>query len=252
MEGMRRRMGHIWKPNKTMNKNLLRKFFEIIEVKIQSEINNPKDRDRWVTFNAYSVISYVVSLRGSEGLLLDLGALIRLWSKGAGSYVIIPLLGRLKGESFDKCHLIPSVEITSSGIQVRKVLNRLIINKSQLGLKDGPAISDTQGFVMDASDIDDMLHTILLEILHSHPNLFPPEITTEEDIRQGYQCFRSFRRSSATRATEMKVAIADKEVVNRWSKVEKADGNKLNLQMHQHYTNFDDLLQPFLRYTSAM
>lgn len=252
MEGMRRRMGHIWKPNKTLSSVLLRKLFEVVEEKIQAEVHSPQDRDRWLVFNVYAVISYVISLRGSEGLLLDIGSLIRLWKRGEGKYVIIPLLGKLKGESFDKCHLIPSTEITGSGVRVRQVLHRLIANKTILGIVDGPAISDTRGFVMDPSDIDEMFHEVLLEILQKYPNLFPPDIVDEESVKQGYQCFRSFRRSSATRATEMKVSIADKEIVNRWSKVEKADGNKLNLQMHQHYTNFDDLLQPFLRYTSAM
>lgn len=252
MEGMRRRMGHIWKPNKTLSSILLRKLFEVIEQKIQAEVQSPQDRDRWVVFNAYAVVSYVISLRGSEGLLLDLGSLIRLWKRGEGEYVIIPLLGKLKGESFDNCHLIPSAEITGSGIRVRQVLHRLIANKSLLGIVDGPAISDSKGFVMNASDIDELFHEVLLEIYQQNSILFPPDIVDEESLKQGYQCFRSFRRSSATRATEMKVSIGDKEIVNRWSKVEKSDGNKMNLQMHQHYTNFNDLLQPFLRYTKAM
>jgi hypothetical protein len=61
---------------------------------------------------------YVVSLRGNEGLLIDLSGLNRKWSVGGEDYVVIALLGKIKGESGDQAHLLPCVPKTSSGIKV--------------------------------------------------------------------------------------------------------------------------------------
>lgn len=252
MEGMRKRMGYVSKPNKTLRQPLLRKLLEMTDLRIRAEVDNVEERDKWVVFNTYVVISYVISLRGSEGFLLDLGRLRSLWSNGKGSYVTIPLFGKFKTEDNEACHLIPCSETTGSGINLRHVLNRLIVSKQQLGIVNGPGISDNKGFVIDPAAIDEMLHEILCELFNEHPTLFPPGIENENDIKEGYQCFRTFRRSSVTRATEMKVSKSDKDIVNRWRMEKDANGNKVNLEMHQHYTNFDDLLLPFLRYTKAM
>lgn len=251
MEGMKKRMGQITKSNKTMSPALTRKLFELSDDRISSE-SDPKDRDRWVVFNTYAVICYVISLRGNEGFLLDLGALRRYFQRGEGEYITIPLLGMFKGESDDMAHLIPCVERTTSGIDVRTVLARLIANKELLGLLDGPAISDAQGYVLDPAAIDEMFHELLIEIFQENKDLFPPEIEEENQIKENYQCFRTFRRTSNTRAKNMKVKATDIETVNRWRKVEQAEGKRPNLPMNQHYSSFQDLLQPFINYTSKM
>jgi hypothetical protein len=40
------------------------------------------------------------------------------WSVGEDEYVVITLLGKIKGEAGDHAHLLPSVTITPSGIRV--------------------------------------------------------------------------------------------------------------------------------------
>jgi hypothetical protein len=84
----------------------------------------------------------VVSLRGSEGLLLDLAGLIHQWEKGDGNCIVIALLGKIKGEHHERCHLLQSVPVTQSGVRVAESLERLIASKRRNGFKDGPAISD--------------------------------------------------------------------------------------------------------------
>ena len=71
-------------------------------------------------------------------------------------------------------------------------------------------------------------------------------------IRERYQCFRSFRRASDTRALETKVDKDDVDIVNRWQTVEEAQGKRPSRPMRQHYAQFELLLGPFLRYTSMM
>ena len=75
------------------------------------------------------MVFYVTSLRGVEDFLLDLDGLIRYWNSERKDYIIIALLGKIKEESNNAAHLIPCVSITSSGINIREVIERLIREK---------------------------------------------------------------------------------------------------------------------------
>jgi hypothetical protein len=81
-----------------------------------------RELNRWVVIGTYSVITYVLSLRGAEGFLLDLGGL-HLHSvdpSKKSTHFIIPLLGKVKGEHHDQCHLLPctfKTVKTDSGIK---------------------------------------------------------------------------------------------------------------------------------------
>ena len=69
-----------------------------------------------------------------------------------------------------------------------------------------------------------------------------------------YSCFRSFRRTSNSRALENRDGLHDDDIdiVNRWRQAENAKGKHPTHVMQQHYVEMDVLLQPFLRYTRAM
>jgi hypothetical protein len=69
---------------------------------------------------------YTCSLRGREGFLLDLDGLNRKFTAGGDKCVAIALLGRIKGETDDRDHLLPCVPVTSSGIDVKALVARLI------------------------------------------------------------------------------------------------------------------------------
>jgi hypothetical protein len=199
---------------------------------------------------------FVISLRGTEGLLLDLETLHRFGGTGKEKttpYLIIPLKGKPKGESNHFCHLIPCVLSTSSGIDVEGSLQRLRAKKQAMGfVEDGPAISNIRGQVLTTRLLDDTFCEILEELFDTSREMFPPNIKTLEDLRTKYQGFRSFRRTSDTRATEKKVHQTDIDVVNHWKTVEKANGKRPSRPMRQHYAELSLLLKPFLRYTWEM
>ena len=197
-------------------------------------------------FSTYAVVCYVVSLRGVEGFLLDLAGLVRYWNEEEKDQVIIALLGKIKGESNDAAHIIPCVSVTSSGIDVRRVLRRLIHVKTNLGLRDGPAISGETGKLLESSEVDEMLTELLMECYTENRELFPLDMDTQEKIRNNYHCFRTFRRTSDTRALEMKVHESDIDIVNRWKAVETAKGSRPGRAMQQHYAQLDLLMGTFL------
>jgi hypothetical protein len=117
---------------------------------------------------------------------------------------------------------------------------------------DGPAISDEKGRSYSTKDMTGSLLEILEDLFDSDRHLFPPDITSKEILRDRYQAFRTFRKTSDTRAAEMEVSSSDVDIVNRWESVEKAQGRRAAMPMRLHYLQFDLCLKPFLRYTGSM
>jgi hypothetical protein len=126
------------------------------------------------------------------------------------------------------------------------------MKKQALGFVDGPAISNLRGQGLTTRSLDDTFCEILEELFETARDLFSNHIKTLEDLGLKYQGFRSFRRTSDTRATEKKVDQTDIDVVNCWKTVEKAKGKRPSRPMTQHYADLGLLLEPFLRYTWAM
>jgi hypothetical protein len=125
---------------------LLILLLESAELKIREAVFL-KDRNRWIVFHAYVAVCYTCSLRGCEGFLQDLDGLNRKFAVGGDKYIVIALLGKIKGETADRDHLLPCVPVTSSGIDVKASVSRLIGFKRSRGLVDGPAISDVVGHI---------------------------------------------------------------------------------------------------------
>ena len=131
---------------------------------------------------------------------MDLAGLNRHWKEDREDYVVLALLVRIKGESLDCAHLLPCTAVTGSGLDVRKILKRLLEAKENVGFRDGPAVSDVNGKLLKTKDLDDMLHKILFKVYDEKRDLFPVDILDHEMVSKHYQCFRTFRRSSDTRA----------------------------------------------------
>ena len=249
--GLKNRMGQDWRPNRALSTSLLLKMLGKANEK-SKDSETKSERHRWLVFLAYAVVCYVTSLRGVEGFLLDLDGLNRYWEPDRKDYIVIALLGKIKGESNDAAHLIPCVPITSSGINIREIIGRLIKEKAVLGFKNGPAISNDVGKLMESSEIYEMLVELLLSCYREDKSFFRADMDTEEKLRESYQCFRTFRRTSDTRALEKKVSKSNMDIVNRWKAVETAAGRVPSRSMRQHYAQLELLLGPFLRYSFAM
>jgi hypothetical protein len=176
-------------------------YLRNIEAKLfDSESMN--DLNRWVVLGTYSVITYLVSLRGSEGFLLDLGGLRvhKIDERTSQKYFLIPLMGKVKGEHHDRCHLIRCMTQTDLGIRPYQWVKMLVQLKERQGLTEGPAISDEKGRVLTSSTIDQAMHEVLEDLVVQHQDLFPSSIISRDDIESTYHAFRSFRRSSDTGA----------------------------------------------------
>ena len=129
-------MGATWKPNIAMSICLLLSVLAKAEEKIR-DVEHGGDDHIWIVFVTYVVVSYVLSLRGNEGFILDFSGLNEFLSRNNDSYFIVCMLGKIKGENVDRRHLIPCSNVTISGIKIKSIVDRLHLTKSSAGFKDG-------------------------------------------------------------------------------------------------------------------
>ena len=61
------------------------------------------------------------------------------------SHLVIPLLGKFKGEDHSSQHLMPCVHVTDSGIQVKTWMLRVMAVHQKLGRREGPMFIDSRG-----------------------------------------------------------------------------------------------------------
>lgn len=64
----------------------------------------------------------------------------------------------------------------------------------------GSAHQGEIGKLLESSEIDEMLAELLIEYHRENCELFPVDIYTQDKIRNNYQYFRTFRRTSDTGA----------------------------------------------------
>ena len=70
-----------------------------------NEEDDPRDMIKWAKAGALFAISYVLSLRGNEGILVDIEGLLQLDTERNG-LIAIPLTGKLKGTGRIQKHIL--------------------------------------------------------------------------------------------------------------------------------------------------
>lgn len=110
----------------------------------------------WVVFVTYGVVRYIFSLRRNEGFILHLQGTHQKQDRNDGTFFIVALLGKIKGKNINRSYLIPCSNRTSSGLEVKKFVSRILKQKQQLGFGTGPAISDSHVNLLHSSYMDMM------------------------------------------------------------------------------------------------
>ena len=261
IQGYRRWLGQDWRPDRALSIKLVLATLKAGQEVIEKD-KSPERVVDVITFCAYMVIGYVLSLRGPEGLLLDLGALIEqdglssLQTEGNTlnkTVLIIPLLRKVKGETHSREHVLPCVEETSSGILVRKWMDLLIEVRALKGQTTGPAITKWDGALFTTPDLNTIFHGLLWDIFQKDKSLFGADIKTKADIEKWFSVFRTLRRTSDSRSLAEAVSPDDINAINRWSEKERAKGRKVpGKRLRHYYADMPQLLSAFVRYTYSM
>jgi hypothetical protein len=181
-------------------------------------------RELVASIGAYSIVAFCGSFRGPEVFLVDLFGLRKYMQQQPKDVsvecVIVPLLGRFKGETGEKYHLTPLAAVTSSGLNVRLWLRRLIFVREVRGHLRRPAFSDAEGNIARSRTYELAIMDRLAAIQEADPDLIPKDL----DIYEEFGISRSFRRGATSTARVRGVDDRQVDLVNRWRSFESARG----------------------------
>jgi hypothetical protein len=159
-------------------------------------------------------------------------------------HVIKTLLGEFKGELEFKHHLMSPASTTSSGVELRWWIEKLIKVREEEGCITGPAFGYKDGSVALMREYDKILHHFLEMIQREDPNLIPET----DDVHAYYGMFRTFCRTVKCRAQAANLDSGVQHAMNRWKKIEKTKGRHPRFNMVDHYSHVWDLMDVTWRY----
>jgi len=198
------------------------------------------------------IAGYCCGLRGEEIVKIDLAGLLKHLEVGkqdvAHPHVIVPLLGRIKGETGERYHMMVLARETQSGIRAGLWADRVAAVSKEHKRERGPVFRNKKGERAKIGDFESEFLERMIRLKISRPGLFEPGV----DISDSYSLFRSLRRGSTSQAVKMRVDQDIIELNNRWRKLDKARGMKPSLGMRHHYTEIKLILAALWQYSWAM
>ena len=221
---------------------------------IKSEIKEATGWNKYelIMAGAYSSVCFCGSFRGHEVFLTDLAGLIKYKKEtdqsGRDDYIILPLLGRFKGETGERYHLTPLAANTKSGIQTGLWIMLLLRMHEKLGNERGPAFIDKYGNRMTSKQMQPIILNALLRVQSKKNHIISPTV----EVLEEYGISRSFRRGATTHARNQNVKKSDIVAANRWRDKENAQGRHINQPMIDHYSEVRQMLPTLLRFSKAL
>ena len=237
MSGLKARMPHVTKRNKPITSVMVNYILDELELEFVDRATGPERRRIVLMTAAYIAVTFGYSLRGNEGLWVDAQRLIDNINVGKNdpraSHVIICLLGRFKGEEGDRMHVFPLASVTRTGIRIRLWLERLVRLLRVEDKTNCPAFCDDEGFQLTTSDLEAVMHPILMKL--QNDEAFPDVVLAGMVVDVEYRMARSLRRGSESEALDQGMPASTVRMVNRWGSYERNRGAEPGFSMLDHY-----------------
>ena len=260
--GCETRMGFLVKQNQAISQGVLQ---ELVKSFVNTLLDqNLGSNEKWTSAIglAYTVITFFASLRGSEGLKVNHSFLMKYWEHGLNSkeqpnlgknippHVIVPIMGRFKGENGERCHLLALADKTSSGINIRHSIEVLLRLRTKFNINSIWLFTDLNGEKVAF----DVMNDIILERLEQIKDKDIEDILglRKFNIREDFSINRSFRRGSSTAAQIKKVPTEIIELANRWKKLERAKGRRAKMSMIETYADIEFVLPTMIQYSAML
>ena len=250
LEGMHNRMGDDVRPDLAISLKVMGAMLRFMELNY-SEAIGKREKAKIASFAMFSIAGYLGGLRGEEIVKLDLFGLNAYFADGKSNnppFVPITLIGKFKGETGVRHHILPLSWTTDSGIQCGKWTERFLEGQEFLGRSRGWAFVDEDGKRCQAKDFEPELHHYL-EMIQKYDSSLINQLV---NVREDYGVSRSYRRGSNTEAQNRGISAADCERNNRWRKVEAAKGKAISQGMRDRYTDIKQAVVSLLRYSQGL
>jgi hypothetical protein len=259
--GLHKRMGDVVRQDQAISIEVMLALMDKFEAKWQAleRTQVPSPAVAKVLFPAlFSVVAFVIALRGEEVPLMDLAAARNNFVQAVMTppddegtvmaHAVIPLLGRFKGEHGEKYHYMVTVLETKSGLKPGKWIGRMLEYYQALKITSGPVFRDKKGQRVKIKAYEEAVMELLEEIQRESPCLIGENV----DVRAEYGLGRSWRRGSDSRAMAEDLSTIIINLNNRWRAEEKAKGRQVSRKMLEHYAEVRLLLKTFLGYSRGM
>jgi hypothetical protein len=247
-QGCLRRMGQDVRQDWAITVGAMCGLMQLLEDEWESTTSWDQ-RDLVASIASYALVAFCGSFRGNEAFLVDLHGLRKyLKELSDKDYVVVPLLGRYKGEQHSRYHLAPLAAETSSGMKLRTWLKRLVAVREEAGQVRGPAFQTRAGGIMGARVVEGALMDRLQILKETKQGLIPPDVDCYED----FGISRSFRRGATSAARTRGVSDKHVDLINRWRKFEGARGRRPVLPMHDHYSDIEVLIPELVKFSKAL
>lgn len=255
MTGLRKRMGRLVNQNMAISVDLLKEILQYYDQELEdSDLDPGRVRTIIICASAF-VILFGGALRGNEVLYLERSELVKRRKDGRSDdseldHVVVPLMGRFKGESGSRNFMMVLSSVTNSGIEIGRWVDLLsaLLEMEGKGVNTGPGLCHEDGSLFNAACLNAELHDVLLEIQHVRSDLIPQGM----DVKGKYSVNRSFRRGATTRAREVGVSEGTIAINNRWRQIERNGGSIPNLPMMELYTEISQTLLSQLRFSKSL
>jgi hypothetical protein len=202
------------------------------------------------------VVLFCKALRGGEILLTEATSLCSMIDKGRmrenhpDAHVVVPLMGRFKGETGERNVLCLLASVTTSGIAIRRWTERVVFILKKEGRavgEPGPALCDKDGFVLTSTYLNDEMHDMLEKIQMERRDLIPADVK----IREIYKSYRTWRRGVTIRANELNYSDTVINFNNRWRTMQNPGGTA-SLPMGQLYLDILTSLRTHLHFSRSL
>ena len=240
--GLRTRMGRVVMGDLAIDYKILHKIIN----RLKEELIHPdttQEQRCWIAcVGTFYTLCFTLALRGNEMLMLDLSELIRNLEAGRNDdipHVVVPLLGRFKGEDFGRYHCLLAPAKSDSGFEPRQWLHWLVESKA--------AFSDTESYVLYQHPFNVELKEQLEWTKEVYPSLFTEDLDLER-----IKCSRSFRKGSTSRAQNVGLSQSLIDANNRWRAHERAKGSKPQLALRDYYSSVRLMSNKLLQYPQAI
>jgi hypothetical protein len=197
------------------------------------------------------LLGFGTGLRGKEVPLVILEGLLTFWMETReeeDKYMMITLKGRLKGEVYERWHIMPICDETQSGIPFRLWMERIMYRQVRLqGRTLGWLFEEKPSKRAKFGHYQEYFRSFVERVREKDPKLVPSVVETTN-----FSLWHSLCRGAVLETTNHKVDVQVIKLINRWRKKEAAQGSEAELPMRQVYTQVQSALPAMKEFSRAL
>lgn len=251
MRGTKLRMGVERRQNFGLSSEALHALLGLLETDWRDS-DTEAEKKAIEELAVFVIAEYCGGLRGEEVPLLSLKGMLTFWEETRlhrTPHVMMALKGRFKGETGERWHLLPVADETRTRVPGRLWFGRLLQRLHYVeGRETGWVFARRDGKRAKFGDYDNLFKHYMVRVKAECPGVIPDKVNPAEDM----SLWRSGRRGSNTETANQNLDTTAIELNNRWRKRERARGTEPGMSMRAVYTQVENALASYLRYSQVL